>query len=155
MIENKGFTLIELVMVIVLLGIIAAVAIPRMVDVTSTTCISFSDKMRADIRYAQNLAMTQNQRIRVAIISPNSYNITISSSGIPVIDRATSRAYPYTLSAGITFGAATFNSYLEFDAMGVPYESTGVITVARTLSILANGSSCQTITITPQTGAVN
>ena len=38
--EKKGFTLIELVMVIVILGILAAIAIPKFVDLTTQAKIS-------------------------------------------------------------------------------------------------------------------
>ena len=63
--NRKGFTFIELVMVIVLIGIIAVYAAPRLSNVTDTKAGAFVDKLRADIRYAQNLAMTGNQRYRV------------------------------------------------------------------------------------------
>ncbi|MDO8425923.1 MAG: prepilin-type N-terminal cleavage/methylation domain-containing protein, partial [Deltaproteobacteria bacterium] len=38
--SNKGFTLIELVMVIVILAILAAVAIPRFIDLQSDARIA-------------------------------------------------------------------------------------------------------------------
>ena len=44
--DYKGFTLIELVMIIVLLGIIAVFVAPRMPGVTSTKAAAFRDKLR-------------------------------------------------------------------------------------------------------------
>src|SRR4030065_108487 len=63
--NQHGFTLIELVIIIVLLAIIAAVAIPRMGDVTSMKAAATAEKLKSDIRYAQELAMTQNRSYRV------------------------------------------------------------------------------------------
>ena len=63
--NQDGFTLIELIVIIVLLAIIAAVAIPRLGDVTSMKAAATSEKIKSDIRYAQELAMTQNRSYRV------------------------------------------------------------------------------------------
>ena len=65
--ENRGFTLAELVIIILLIGILAVFVAPRMLDVTSTKAAAFADKLRADIRYTQNAAMTANRRYRVYV----------------------------------------------------------------------------------------
>ncbi|MBI5237563.1 MAG: prepilin-type N-terminal cleavage/methylation domain-containing protein [Deltaproteobacteria bacterium] len=60
MIDNKkGFTLIELVMVIVILAILAAVAIPRFIDLQSDARISTAKGIGASIAGAANILHSQ------------------------------------------------------------------------------------------------
>ena len=153
---QKGFTLIELVIILVLLGIVAVFVAPRLGNVPSMNAAALSDKLRADIRYAQNLAMTRNQRGRVTFRNaPNGYDVTLG--GNPVIDPAGSGNLSVTLNTGnyvgisIAIPTGFSGNYVEFDSMGVPYDSGGALAAAKSVTV-ANG---QTVTVTPQTGAVN
>lgn len=55
--KRKAFTMLEAIMVIVVMGIIAAVAIPRLENDTTQEA---SDQILSDIRYAQHLALTDD-----------------------------------------------------------------------------------------------
>ena len=154
--SHKGFTLIELIMVIVLIGIIAVFIAPRLGDMTSTKAAAFRDKLRADIRYAQNLAMTRNQRGRVTFTA-NSYSVTIG--GNPAFDPARGGNLSVTLGSGdyvgLSFTAIGFTgSYVEFDSLGVPYDGGGTLAAAKSVTVTGGGSN-YSVTVQPQTGAVN
>lgn len=152
--NRKGFTFIELVMVIVLISIVAVYAAPRLSNVTDTKAGAFVDKLRADIRYAQNLAMTTNQRYRVYF---NGSGGSAPANGYSVVNNVTAGIAPdpdgsgnliVTLNsgdyAGITVSTPA-GGYIEFNALGVP-------TAAAAITITPGG---QQVTVAAQTGAVN
>jgi prepilin-type N-terminal cleavage/methylation domain-containing protein len=158
--NRKGFTLIELVIIIILIGIIAVVVAPKLGDVTTTKASSFRDKLKADIRYAQNLAMSQNRRYRVffntapspnpgyAVVNDANGNGTWGEAGEIAMDPAGGGNLSVTLNAGQYAGitvSTPAGGFIEFNSLGTP-------TAAATLTITPGG---QTVTITAQTGAVN
>ncbi len=167
---RNGFTLIELVMVLVLIGILAVFVAPRLPNITASHAISFSDKLRADIRYAQNLAMTRNRRTRVTLTN-TSYAITQDSSaasncgsfaavGDPASGGNLSVALDTGSFAGITLTVPAMTC-LEYDSLGRPYNCTLFpVSCSTTLSgiivpINANAVAVGSVTVSSQTGAVN
>jgi|SRR3990172_7036447 MSHA pilin protein MshC len=147
--NSKGFTLIELIMVIVLIGIIIVVVSPKLGDVTDTKAAALADKLRADIRYAQNLAMTTSQRHRVYINTapgptPDGYSVVNVATGLVVQDPAGGNL-SVVLNAGDYAGITVSpNAVIEFNSLGSP--TTGGT------NLTAGGT---TITVTAETGAVN
>jgi len=168
--RRNGFTIIELVIILVLLSIVAVIFAPKMLDVKSMNAGAFADKLRADTRYAQTLAMTRNQKYRVYFNAspapvPNGYAVVYDASTAKnwssfgyAQDPVNGGNLSVTLGAGqytgitITSPAA---GYIEFNSFGAPTAGGGFSFVGGIGTITINASAATAVTIADQTGAVN
>ena len=69
--NNKGFTMIELVAVLVILGIIAAVVAVRMTGTTDYDLVSQVEVVKAHLRLTQSRAMTTGRPWGITFTGPN------------------------------------------------------------------------------------
>ncbi len=67
MAAQRGFTVVELVVVIVIMGIVAAVAAPRFFDDRTFLERGYYEELAAALKYAQKLAVASGCPVQVAI----------------------------------------------------------------------------------------
>src|SRR3990167_111694 len=115
----RGFTLIELIIVIVVIGMIAMTTLPQW-TASSLTLEFQTRRILDDIRYAQALSLVSGQRYRWVVTSGVTYQIT-NEAGIAILFPSGSNQV--TLSGGAVFGSFTNlpNSLIAFDSRGAPY----------------------------------
>ena len=73
--KQQGFTLVELVMTLVLLGILSATALPKFFAVSSYQKPLFFDDTLSALRYAQKLAVATGCNVQISIDN-NSYTLS-------------------------------------------------------------------------------
>lgn len=71
-----GFTIVELLLVIVLIGILAAIALPRFTGRQPFDELGFSEEVAAAARYAQKLAVSTRCPVRFRVESATQYRLT-------------------------------------------------------------------------------
>ena len=148
-----GFTLPELVATMVVIGILAAVAVPRFVTRNEFDVFGFTEQTRQALRFAQKSAIAKRRQVCVTIAG-NSLSLTFASAfgggcDTPVLNPAGNPApapdqnYRQAAPSGITLSAASFN----FDALGRP-------SAAQSLGV-SGGSATQIIVVEAETGYVH
>jgi MSHA pilin protein MshC len=126
-----GFTLVELIMVIVVMGVLAVYAVPRLFDKADLYSRGFHDETLAYLRYAQKAAVAKRRPVCVTFASsPDSVTLTLAASA-GIYTCAANLVGPRgetparaTAGSGATF-AALPTSFV-FDGLGQPVNGSGV-----------------------------
>jgi len=112
--HTEGYSLIEVIMVVAMAGIVSAMAIPRLAGFSGVDVYSAAKQVKSDIRYTQELAISNFRKTTITFGTDTS-TYAITSSG-PTLDRAlppSSKATFNAIGDGTTRQAYTFNSYGE------------------------------------------
>ena len=119
-----GYTLLELMAILIIVGILAAVLAPRFIGTSGFTGQTTADKLLAAARYAETLA--QNQGVTTSlVVGTGSFSVTQNSVAVanPTLQSA-SLVVP--LPADVTI---TPQTTVSFARPGVP-NATPIFTVA-------------------------
>ncbi|MCX5691267.1 MAG: type II secretion system protein, partial [Planctomycetota bacterium] len=168
--NQRAFTLIELIAVIVVMGILAAVVIPASSSTTQTRQRSAALLVSRDLRYLQHRALASGTSTWATFsftTNTVSYSETLTAGVTAITNQATGQQLTTVLGtaseggwyAGVTLaslnGSATVAS-LGFDWQGRPIDTLGAaLTTTQIIRITATGQSALTVNIAPETGHVD
>ena len=129
--DDKGVTLIEIIMIIVLIGIVSISVLPKFISTSTFSLEGASVMIAADIRYTQELAMGSHTSKSIIFNSGDTF-YTVDSRTVNLPSKV-------SISNNKTF---TFNS------LGEPTAGGG------TSVIVDSGGSTRTITVGSYTGKI-
>lgn len=144
--NQQGFTLIELVSIIVILGILAVSAAPKFTGRSGFVEQALRDQIISTLRFAQQRAMYDH--------SGNCYRVVIASSGIQAQRGNTSINPDYDLSYTGDYQGLGVDSVIDiyFDGLGNTYTvtcpQTGAAVALAQTTITVTGTS-QSLTVHP------
>lgn len=149
--RTRGFTLVELVVILAIVGVLAVFATGRFADQDSFEARGYHDELVVAARYAQRTAIASGCDVRFAITAGGAYAVTFAGACHGAADASAvqrpdggdfSRPAP---PAGVTVSSGAFTTV--FNAHG---DSTSGGSIA-----VSGGGANLSFTITPGSGFVD
>lgn len=133
----RGFTLVELVAVLIILSILSAVAANRFADGDTSQVLTSRDDLIAALILAQQLAMARDS-------GANPVQLTTSASSINVTENGTDLLYggiqfPLVLPSGVTLAPALTLDYNKLGQTSATSFSVSKGAASATVTLSASG----------------
>ena len=153
--NQTGFTIVELVVTLAIVGILAGIALPRFFTRGTFESRGFHDQALTALRYAQKAAVASRRNVCVDLTTPGTMAFTIATAtgasqpcNTALAGPGAEPAFSVTAPSGVTLAATT--TTFAFDALGRPSPNAAV-----TLTISASGEADRNITVEQETGYVH
>lgn len=156
LIQMKGFTLLELVLTVAVLGVLTATAVPLLTNSDSFALTNAAKKLESDLQYAQSLASTTGEAYGFRNIADDDINSNYEVYDVDT-DEAVSSPYdhePMQEDFAESFAGTVFvtdDHDITFDETGMPTIESGDNTI--TISN-EDGSETTTLEIVESTGMI-
>lgn len=155
---HNGFTALDVLLVLMIVGIAAAVGVSRSVSRTTFTLATEAETLKTHLRYVQYRSMSDalapGQTLTWGLrFNAGSYDLVYNNA-------ATSRRLPnedspsHTLAKGITMTSSLAGSVLHFNEWGNPVGADATPLAADVLITLTDGSASRTVGVTQNTGFI-
>lgn len=162
--QATGFTLVELLMVVLILAIVAGIVVPMASSSRDAQCASAARMLVADLELAQSTALARQDLVALVFRDDlQSYKVVLAT-GQNLDDYASLTALEHPgrpgqsyeidiqkelLLPSVVIGSANFNGerYVVFDTFGSPEFGGSIVVAAGDVSL--------TVTVEPITGAVS
>lgn len=120
---TKGFTLVELIITLILVGVLAVAVLPRFADRSDFQNRGFQDETRSLLRYAQKSAIAQRRNVCVTF-SDTGVNLTIDTDTPADGNCNSALALPSAPKGGtgLTYSVASF----KFQPLGDTDQATNI-----------------------------
>lgn len=158
----RGFTLVELLIVIAIISIAALTAIPMMSSAASMQIRSAANMLTADLEYAKSMAISRAQYFSVIFdASADSYRIEDQYGN--VLPHPVKKGFNYVIDfqndgrlKKVDIVSVDFDttSKVTFDYLGSPYNGSSTPLNNGVVNLQAGGTTT-TITVEPVTGYVS
>ncbi|MBL8503273.1 MAG: prepilin-type N-terminal cleavage/methylation domain-containing protein [Rhodocyclaceae bacterium] len=156
---HSGFTTVELITVIVVLGILAALGMPRLTARNVFDERGYFDQVRSALRYAQKTAVAKRREVCVTLAAGSvalTYNpapgAVAGCGGFAAVNLpGTTDPYALPAPAGVAIAPPAVPVF-KFNALGQPVTPAGVLLPAQVVTV--TGTAAFAMTVAANTGYV-
>jgi MSHA pilin protein MshC len=155
--RSGGFTLVELVIVMIVIAIMSAIVMAQVGADTKHSVTTQADQLRRNLSHLQLLAISQGARLKLTVTS-GGYSVCAASTtnctlAAAITDPATGQRFSVDVAIdGVSFSQGAGDYY--FDSLGRPVSAASGPTLKPDMSIftLSGGGRSVTVTVLPVTG---
>ena len=132
--KNKGFSMLELLLVVAILGIVAAIAVPRFTNANAQRDLdNAARQLVVDLRWTSQMAANSVDTVKVIFVNTSPFGYRVVQGAAETVIKPT-----YSFPATVLFPSAV--SSITYDVYGKPTGNADV-------SIILQNTAGQTRTV--------